>query len=329
MRKMRRFLLVLSALALGCAGTGGPSLPTNVGSSDPVKEAPPMRTQPKKIDPAAVGEATGGKPEIVDGVVRVTFARDDLPVQVDGWTMPPFMGLTSWVGFIGATKPKAEAMIMGDLVLFEDEVSPVMSALLNGGVAVTALHNHFAHDVPRVYFMHVGGEGKVDTLGAAVKKAMGIVKDVRAKAKTPPDRFGPPPPTTSTIDHGPLDSILGLKGVAKDGMYKATMGRVADASCGCTVGKSMGVNTWAAFAGTMDDAVVDGDFAVTEAELQSVLKSLRGDDIHVVAIHHHMVGETPRILFLHYWGRGRATDLAKTVRRALDMTAWDGKKKPT
>ena len=108
-----------------------------------------------------------------------------------------------------------------------------------------------------------------------------------------------------------------------DGMFKATIGRKAMAGCGCDVGKTMGVNTWAAFAGSDAIAIVDGDFAVTETELQPVLKTLRSGDIHVVAIHHHMVGETPRILFLHYWGKGSATGLATTVRKALDLTAAD------
>jgi hypothetical protein len=128
---------------------------------------------------------------------------------------------------------------------------------------------------------------------------------------------------TSELDASALEQALGVKGTAKDGMFKAVMGRAVQASCGCTTGKAMGVNTWAAFAGKADDAVVDGDFAVTEAELQPVLRSLRKDGVSIVAIHHHMTGETPRILFLHYWGRGQALTLAAAVRRALDLTAWD------
>jgi len=131
----------------------------------------------------------------------------------------------------------------------------------------------------------------------------------------------------TTADGAPLEAALGVKGTAKDGMFKATMGRETTASCGCKVGKALGVNTWAAFAGSNDNAVVDGDFAVAETELQPVLKALRGGAINIVAIHSHMTGESPRILFLHYWGRGKAADLAATVRKALDLTAWDGKSK--
>jgi hypothetical protein len=239
--------------------------------------------------------------------------------------MPPFMGLTSWAAFVPGEKEGIEAMVMGDLVLFEDEVNPVMSALLDGGVDVTALHNHFFFDKPRVYFMHIEGEGTVDTLGKGVRAALDVEKAVRAKAAQPATSFGAPAPKgPSHIDGAKLDGIFGVKGQSKDGMYKATMGRKTKAPCGCTIGKAMGVNTWAAFGGTDESAVVAGDFAVAEAELQGVLKTLRAGGINVVAIHSHMTGETPRILFLHYWGHGKAADLATTVKKALDKTAWDG-----
>lgn len=274
------------------------------------------------IDPAAVKAATGLEPEVTEGVVRVAYPRNEVKVEVDGWAMPPFMGLTSWAGFTPGKVPGVDAMVMGDLVLFEDEVSDVMSAALTGGLKVTALHNHFFFDKPHVYFMHIEGEGSVATLGAGVKGAVETLKAIRAKSPEPGVRFGTGPiPAKSAIDGGKIASVFGVKGAAKDGMYKITIGRPATtAACGCEVGKMMGVNTWAAFAGTDEDAVVDGDFAVTEDELQPVLKSLRGDGIHIVAIHHHMVGEQPRILFLHYWGRGSAANLAANVKKALGLT---------
>jgi hypothetical protein len=217
-------------------------------------------------------------------------------------------------------------MVMGDVVLFEDEVNPAMSAALDNGLAVTALHNHFFFDKPRVYFMHIGGEGAVEQLGKGVRAILDAEKTVRAKATQPANAFGPPPPKgPSQIDAAKLDGVFGVKGASKDGMYKATMGRKTQAACGCTVGKTMGVNTWAAFAGKDDDAVVDGDFAVAESELQPVLKTLRAGSINVVAIHSHMTQESPRVLFLHYWGRGKAAELAATVKKALDLTAWDGR----
>jgi hypothetical protein len=243
--------------------------------------------------------------------------------------MAPFMGLTSWAAFVPAQKSGVEAMVMGDLVLFEDEVNPAMSAALDGGLEVTALHNHFFYDRPRVLFMHIGGEGTVDRLGQAVKATLDAARAVRKKAPRPGAAFGAPPPTPSKIDAAALDALFGVKGTAKDGQYKATFGRKTQAECGCTVGKAMGVSTWAAFGGTDADAVVDGDFAVAESELQPVLKSLRASGVNIVAIHSHMTGESPRILFLHYWGRGRAGDLARAVKQAVELTAWDGKASST
>ncbi|MGH8021623.1 MAG: DUF1259 domain-containing protein, partial [Opitutaceae bacterium] len=233
------------------------------------------------------------------------------------WTMPPFMGLTSWAAFMPGEK--TEVMVMGDLVLFEDEVNPVMSVAHDSGLTVTALHNHFFYDQPRVYFMHLGGEGSVEQLAGGVKAAFARVDEIRAAQKTPARSFGRPIPTTNTIEAAPLAQILSAEPQARDGMAKFVFGRTARMACGCEVGAEMGVNTWAAFAGTMDDAVVDGDFAVLEDELQAVLKSLRGEGINIVAIHHHMTHETPRILFLHYWGRGAAEALARSLRKTLDV----------
>jgi hypothetical protein len=278
------------------------------------------------LDPSAITAITGGTPEVSGNVVKVNFPRKDVPIQIDGWNdVPPFMGLTSYTSFMPLDS--GGTMMMGDLVLFEDEVNPVMSAALDAGLDVTALHNHFFFAKPAVYFMHVGGKGPVEKVGAGVKAALDMVKSVRHGSFLPRGAFGAPVTGTSRIEAAKLDGILATKGKAQDGMYKATLGRkVSSSMCdGCSVGSPMGINTWAAFAGTEEDAVVDGDFAVTEDELRSVLLTLRKGGINVVAIHSHTMGETPRMMFLHYWGRGRADDLAKTVKRAVDLTAWEGK----
>jgi hypothetical protein len=323
---------LLAALAVaGCEDGPSPSAepsasvkPTAQGTG--TASAAPAPPPTSAIDPAAVAAATGGKPETSDGVVKVSFPRDDVKVEVDGWTMPPFMGLTSWAGFVRGEKIGVEAMVMGDLVLFEDEVSDAMSAALASGLSVTALHNHFFFDKPNVYFMHIGGEGSVASLGKGVRAALDASQAVRKKSPEPAARFpGAGIPSKSAIDPAKVEAAIGRKGTAKDGMVKVVVGRTATtAACGCKVGKAMGVNTWAAFAGTDGDALVDGDFAVSEDELQPVLKALRGAGIHVVAIHHHMSGEEPRILFLHYWGRGPVETLGKDLKTAIALTKADG-----
>jgi hypothetical protein len=266
-----------------------------------------------------IDEITGlkGKWNAEEAVYKVSSPRTDIKISVDNWQMPPFMGLTSWAAF--TTGKEKEAMVMGDLVLMQDEVNPVMSAALENGLAVTALHNHFFYDEPKVYFMHIGGEGSPETLAKGVKAALEKVKETRASSSQPTRGFGKPLPAQNTITPEPLGNLLGVKGESKDGMFKAVIGRKAKMECGCEVGKEMGVNTWAAFAGSNEDAVVDGDFAVLEDELQPVLKSLRAEKINIVAIHHHMTHEEPRTLFLHYWGRGKAEDLAGSLKKTLDV----------
>jgi hypothetical protein len=330
--KLAILLGALGLATLGCSTGGAPPSPeppttpppAALGSAKPASSAAPAAAAP--IDPAAVEAATGLKPETTDGVVKVSYPRADVKVEVDGWAMPPFMGLTSWAGFTPGEKPGVQAMAMGDLVLFEDEVSAVMSAALNGGLQVTALHNHFFYDKPHVFFMHIEGEGTVEGVGKGVRAALDAIKAVRAKAPQPKERSeGTAIPVKSAIDAAKIEAAFGVKPAARDGMVKVTIGRPATtAACGCKIGKVMGVNTWAAFAGTEENAVVDGDFAVAEDELQPVLKSLRGSGVDIVAIHHHMVGEQPRILFLHYWGRGPATTLAGAVKKALDLTKSGG-----
>ncbi len=271
------------------------------------------------LDTAKIDSLTGlkGTWNEAEKVHKVSQPRNDLPVLVDGWTMPPFMGLTSWAAFTPGVK--SEVMLAGDLVLFEDEVNPVMSAALDAGISVTALHNHFFFDQPRVYFMHIGGEGTLDKIASGVKATLAKQKEIRAAQPQPAKVFGSAfAPSKNAITGATIDSTLGTKGQASNGMFKVVIGRTTKMPCGCEMTKEMGVNTWAAFAGTDDNAVVDGDFAVREDELQPVLKSLRAQDINIVAIHSHMTHENPRILFLHYWGKGSVAKLSATLKQTLD-----------
>jgi hypothetical protein len=270
------------------------------------------------LDTNRIEQITGlkGAWNAVESVFKVTVPRNDVKIAVDGWTMPPFMGLASWAAFTEAKM--GGAMVMGDTVLFQDEVNPVMSVALDNGLSVTALHNHFFYDEPKVYFMHIGGEGTAEKLATAVHKVWDKVKEIRAANPQPRTTFGGTPlPDKGSITAKTVEDILGMKGQVNNGMFKVVIGRTAK-MMDTEVGKEMGVNTWAAFAGADDNAVVDGDFAVLEDELQPVLKSLRHDGINIVAIHHHMTDEVPRILFLHYWGKGKSSDLASAVKAALD-----------
>jgi len=272
------------------------------------------------LDTAKIDQITGlkGKLNEKEGVYKVTWPRNDVKVVVDGWTMPPFMGLGTWAAF---TETQNGAMVMGDTVLFEDEVNPAMSAALDTGLSVTALHNHFFFDHPKVFFMHIEGEGGVEQLAGAVKKMYDAVKAVRGLDPKPTESFkmaekAPSLPEKNSISAEPLNKTFGVTGDASNGMIKFTFGRPATMH-GVKIDNTMGVNTWAAFAGSDDNAVVDGDFAVTEDELQPVLKSLVKQKIDIVAIHQHMTREQPRIMFFHYWGRGRAKDLAEAIKSAF------------
>ena len=268
------------------------------------------------LDPVRIDELTGlkGNWNEKERVYRVTFPRADVKVAVDGWTMPPFMGLGTWAAF---TETKSGAMVMGDTVLFEDEVSSVMAVALDNGLSVTALHNHFFFDRPKVYFMHIEGEGVAEKLAAAVRKLYDRIKEIRAANPQPKDSFGDKAlPEKSSISPEPLNEIFGMSGEANNGMIKFTIGRPAKMH-GTKIGSAMGANTWAAFFGTDDNALVDGDFAVSEEELQPVLKSLVKNKINIVALHQHMTHEEPRILFFHYWGRGPAKDLAQAIKGGL------------
>ncbi len=268
---------------------------------------------PAVLDTSRIEQLTGarGKLDRTTNVFKVSAPRSDLALTVGGVKLTPPSGLTSWAAFQPADP---EVMVMGDMVLTEDQVNPVMSVALDNGLEVTALHNHFLGESPRVMFMHVSGHGSLESLAGAVGKVFARIKEPGVALPS-----AAIDPASTRLDGNQLETILGHRGDLAAGVYKVTIGRTTSMH-GRVVGSTMGVNTWAAFSGTSESAVVDGDFAMTEGELQPVLKALRHADIQVVAIHQHMTGEEPRIIFLHYWGVGRAPDLARALRTALDRT---------
>ena len=254
------------------------------------------------------------KRDAFKGVIGRTF--DDRQAGVH---ITPPLGLSCWAAFTHEGKHTA---VMGDIVLTEDQVNQAMSAALDHGLEVTALHNHFFWDSPRVMFMHIGGMGDETQLATGVGAVFSSIKETAGGkgevAKADID------PAKSTLDAKKLDAAFGPYGPGeyKDGVYKVVVGR-STKMMGHEMGKAMGVNTWAALAGADDQAVIDGDFAMLESELQPVLRSLRKSGVNVVAIHQHMTGEQPRILFLHYWAIGKAADLAGAVVAALKQTKHD------
>jgi hypothetical protein len=261
-----------------------------------------------------ISELTGLKGQMneKEHVYKVSFARDDIKSTAAGVTLTPGLGLTSWAAF---TKTGDHVMMMGDTVLTEDQVNSVMSVALENGLEVTALHNHFFYDSPKVMFMHIGGMGDEEALAKAVGKVYAKVKETIVNKVSFPNVTIDP--AKSNLKPDVIAEILGTKGELKNGVYKVTIGRTTKMH-GFEMGNAMGVNTWAAFAGSDKEAVVDGDFAMLESEVQGVLKKLRAANINIVAIHNHMTGEAPRIIFLHFWGIGATADLAKGLKAALD-----------
>jgi len=268
----------------------------------------------RAMDTAKIESIVGHKGKLNEksGVFKISVPREDLNLTIAGVKMNPDMGLTSWAAFQGSGQ---HTMVMGDMVVLESQVNPVMSAALDNGLAVTALHNHFFWDSPKVMFMHVEGMGSAEALAGAIAKVFAEIQHTSGGSMHPSDANIDPDQTS--LDPKKIDSALGHSGTMAHGVYKVVIGRTTRMH-GQQVGSDMGVNTWAAFAGSDDHAIVDGDFAIEEQELQGVLKALRGGGINIVAIHNHMTGESPRIIFLHYWGVGPTAQLAGTIKTALN-----------
>lgn len=273
---------------------------------------------PPALDPKVIEEASGAQATVAtDGVVRIGWSRDDVKVAVDGMAFPPPAGLGSWAAFTAA---EHGALVMGDTVVFRDEVDAAIDAAFAHGLEVTALHNHFFYDEPQVYFMHVAGEGDPAVLARGVKAMWDAIREVRGKSPQPADRFpGPiPQPGEGRIDPEPIERITGLKAaVLPGGVVKVTAGREA-AMHGATLGASMGLTTWAALSGADDLAAMDGDFAMSAEEVAPVLRALRQANVHVVALHNHMIGEEPGYSFVHFWSVGPTRELARGFKAALD-----------
>ncbi len=271
---------------------------------------------PMPADYQAVLTSLGKQGDFKDNVLRVNVPRGDLHVVIDGVATPTPFGFGGWLALTKGTG--GMDVMMGDLVLTDDEVNPVMSALLTNGLDVTALHNHFFFDAPRIYYMHVHGHGMAAELATKVKPALALIgaHPVAASSSSTGRAI------TGTLDSAALAKIVGYDGEQNGAVYKITIGRpdMPLKEMGASINARMGLNTWAAFYGSDADAVVAGDIAMLDREVTPVLKSLRASGIDVVAIHHHMTGTDPQVIFLHYWGKGSAQKLATAFRSAVDQT---------
>ena len=258
----------------------------------------------------------GKQGDFKSNVLKINIPRNDLKVNVAGVETPTPFGFGGWLAMTRGDG--GHEVMMGDLVLLENEVNPVMSALLDNGLQVTALHNHFFFEQPRIFYMHVMGHGTAADLARMAKPALDLIG------------HGPNSSAASTLKitlkPGKLDTsriaqIVGRQGEQNGAVYKITVGRddLKMKEMGAAINARMGLNTWAAFVGTDDDAAIAGDVAMLEREVTPVLKTLRSNGIDVVAIHHHMVESRPVVIFLHYWGRGPVEKLATAFRSALDQ----------
>jgi len=273
---------------------------------------PGVRAQSPPAEYQGVLTSLGRTGDFKDGVLKVNIPRSELKVTIGQRSAPTPFGFGGWVAF---TKGDGMDVMMGDLVLTEDEVNPVMSKLLENGLDVTALHNHFFWEQPRIFYMHVHGMGAAADIAGRLKPALALIPTPPAPAAG----AAAPAPPPSGLDVAALARIVGQEGEQTGPVYKITIGRpdVDLREHGAKINARMGFNTWAAFTGTNADAMVAGDVAMLAPEVTPVLKALRSAGINVVAIHHHMTGTAPTIIFLHYYGTGSAETLAKGVRAAV------------
>jgi hypothetical protein len=274
------------------------------------------RAQDVPSDYQQVLKLVGKSGDYKANVLKVNIPRNDLHVTIADYPVPTPFGFGGW--FALTKGDGGDDVMMGDLVLLQEEVNPVMSALLEHGLEVTALHNHFFWAQPEVFFMHIHGHGKALDLAKQIKPALDLIGHA---APAPATSNAPAStPAKTALDTTRIAKIVGHEGEQNGAVYKITVGR-ADLDVkemGATINARMGLNTWAAFVGTDEDAAVAGDVAMLETEVTPTLKALRGHGLEVVAIHHHMTNSRPLVIFLHYWGRGPAEKLATGFKAALD-----------
>jgi hypothetical protein len=270
----------------------------------------------QEVDWTKVDGALGRKAAVTGDVHRYAFPRSDLNVTLDGVTIKPALALGGWVAF----KPMhGGAMVMGDVVLLESEINPVMTKIIASGLEITAIHNHVLRGSPATFYMHVGGHGDAEKLAIAVRDALSASKT----PMTAPATAAPPP--AIDLDTAQIDQIIGVKGQANGGVYQLAIPRrdaVTESGMQLTPSGPLGVNTAIGFQPTGGGkAAITGDFVLAGSEVNPVIKELKAAGIEVTAIHSHMLTEQPRLIFMHFWANDEAIKLARGLRAAIDKTA--------
>jgi hypothetical protein len=275
----------------------------------------PARAQQMPDEYQQVLSTLGRQGDYKANVLKVNVPRNDLSVTVAKVRTPTPFGFGGWVAMTKGAG--GMEVLMGDLVLTQEEVNPVMSALLDNGLEVTALHNHFFWDEPRIYYMHVHGHGAAADLAGRLKPALDLIGKNASLAGTAGNVS--PAAASTKLDTAKIAQIVGTEGEQTGDVYKITIGRddLKLTEMGAAINARVGLNTWAAFVATNDGAAIAGDVAMLANEVTPVLKALRKNGLEVVAIHHHMTQTQPTVFFLHYWGTGPAEKLATGFRAAL------------
>lgn len=310
----RRTWLKASALAVGASVIDIKT--ADASFIEVAKKTPPLTPAEVTAIEAAMGKK--GTYKEAEATHTTPLPRNDLKVTLKGEPVPIPFGFGGWVS-IKKTLNGKSAVLMSDCVLLQEEVNPLISAAHANGLEVSAIHNHFFYEEPRIFYMHVHGMGSPEELA---KKYANAIAQTKISPKNQP-QVGPPPAKMGNdiFNVAQLNGIIKYDAAINGPTIKYTIGRddLTITAMGAEMTASIGLNSWASFTGSMDKAYIAGDIAMQEHEVNDVVKSLRSNNIEVVALHNHMLGDSPRMIFLHYLGSGPAATLAQSFRTALNQ----------